>query len=76
MSGTWTRYDILTDGAGGAEIHWSTNDDNDDGYDDGDVASLVHRFPTVEAALRHAGHKSRRGFYGQPVEVTLDGERL
>lgn len=73
---TWMRYDVFSgraDGQPGAEIRCSTNDDNDDGFPDGDIAEWTLKFDTVEEALKHAG-KTRRGFYGQPVTVTLDGE--
>lgn len=72
---TWSRYAITT-GLGGAKpvrVFWETNDDNDDGYADDREVSDSYRFADVESALRFTG-RTRAGFYGQPVTVTLNGE--
>lgn len=73
----WTRYDIRT-GQGRPKpvlVEWSTNDDNDDGYDDGEVTRDEYRFDTIDAAISFTG-RTRIGLYGQPVTVTLDGIEL
>jgi hypothetical protein len=71
---TWTEYQIVSEGEG-AIVYASTNDDNDDGVPDGEVAEWRQEWPTVEAALKHTG-KTRTGFYGQPVRVFLDGQEV
>ena len=49
-----------------------TNDDNDDGENDGRVARWNTQHPSVEAALRQYG-KSRTGVSGIQVSVYVDG---
>lgn len=75
---TWTTYHIYHQG--GPEdrpvtVEWATNDDDDDGYDDGDVTTLTLYFRTLDDAIKHTGY-TRRGYYGQPVDVFLAGEPL
>lgn len=76
---TWTTYAIYTGQhavrGNTVLVHWSSNDDNDDGYPDDDIEHAEYRFPNVEAAIKFTG-RTRRGLYGQPVDVTLDGEVL
>lgn len=52
-----------------------TNDDDDDGYDDGEVTEWPETFPTLAAALKYTG-RSRVGVSGVQVLVTVDGERV
>jgi len=72
---TWTTYRIHSSQDGRATVDWATNDDNDDGYPDGEVALETYHFPSIAKALEFTG-KTRRGLYGQPVTVTLDGEQI
>lgn len=74
---TWTRYDIRTAQGGSLPVlvEWATNDDNDDGYADEEMTRDEYRFLDVERAIHFTG-RTRIGFYGQPVTVTLDGEPL
>lgn len=72
-----TRYTIRT-GYGRPRpvlVEWETNDDNDDGYDDGEVTRDEYRFFTIDDALSFTG-RTRVGLYGQRVTVTLDGVEL
>src|SRR5574341_325495 len=79
----YSRFDIETDGitideddvtGRGPVVVWcETNDNDDDGYaGPGDFARWALRYPTVLMALERSGIE-RRGAYGQPVHVTLDG---
>lgn len=76
---TWSTFDIRSDGdpnlACPVRVFWSTNDDNDDGYPDEDIVSCEFSFSTVDAARKFTG-VTRRGYYGQPVTVTLDGQEI
>lgn len=62
-------------GKGPVVVQQETNDDNDDGYPDGQVETWWLRFETLEAAIAQLGY-TRRGAYGQPVDVCLNGEPL
>jgi len=68
----WQRYDIsgnLTE----AEIHCSTNDDNDDGFPDGEITSWIEEgFTGIVAALKRTG-VCRYGVSGVAVIVTVNG---
>lgn len=60
----------------GVSVVTSTNDNDDDGYpDQAGVEEWTLYYLTVGHAIAHTGH-TRRGFYGQPVTVYLDGEPL
>lgn len=66
------RMAIRTLPSGRVEIHHETNDDNDDGYDDGYLVEWTNNVADVETALRITG-KSRTGISGVRVTVSLDG---
>ena len=70
----WHRIDIQTLGKGRCVVHESTNDNDDDGYDDGEVVSWNYEDNIARALLRHG--KSHVGISGVKVTVTLDGEEL
>lgn len=72
----WHNIYITTTGpwhANAVEVYEETNDDNDDGYPDGETVSFHLDFPNLEAALKHAGYKSHRGVSGVRVRVFVDG---
>ena len=77
---TYTIFRIVTLPDGAAEVTMETNDDDDDGYPDGKVTfggPWKFRGPDgLEAAYGMTGRSSHRGFYGQPVDVYLDGKKL
>jgi hypothetical protein len=75
MSDTYTIYRIYTSADGSASVEWETNDDNDDGYPDGEVTKATYGFATVEKAKKFAG-TSHTGLQGQPVDVYLDGKKI
>jgi hypothetical protein len=56
-------------------IECETNDDNDDGWPDGEVTTWVMHFPNVTQALKYAG-TCRVGISGVIVTVTLDGREV
>ena len=71
----WQHYSVSTLADGCALVLVKTNDDNDDGYDDGRVVEWKASFPSLKAALHYTG-KSRLGISGIRVHVTVDGERV
>ena len=72
---TYTRYDLTTLQNGRIKVRMETNDDNDDGYPDGNVS--IGEWETSEkTAYEIAGKKSHTGFYGQSVDVYLDGKKI
>ncbi len=80
MSETWTIFRIWRShvvGPGGRPItvEYESNDDDDDGYPDREVVRAAYFPRTLEDAMKVTG-KSRTGFYGQPVDVYLDGEKI
>lgn len=73
---TYSTYRIRTGIYGtNAVVEFETNDDDDDGYPDGEVVRAEYRLPSLDRALAFTG-KSRHGLYGQPVNVYLNGERI
>jgi len=70
----YTRYDITTLSADLALLRWETNDDNDDGQPDPEVAVLS--WTMTMARARELAGVSHTGAHGQPVEVYLDGCRI
>jgi len=72
---TWTRVDLTTLDTGRIRARWQTNDDNDDGYPDGEISSYDTYHESIGQAIKRCG-KSRKGFYGQPVDVFLDGNKI
>lgn len=78
-SAAWERVDIVTDGDGqGCTAYVETNDDNDDGYNDGHVESWERHFKTVKEALHRYGHGQSEwfGISGVHCTVTVDGESV
>ncbi len=73
---TYSRWDIWDTGDGNATIRSDTNDDNDDGYPDDEVAVWEKQNVPMKLALNLAGQKSHIGLYGQPVDVYLDGRKV
>ncbi len=71
----WTTFDIKTIGDGSYEVLYRSNDDNDDGVDDGEVAEFRYHLTNIQQAQALTG-LSRTGDYGQPVTVTLDGKQI
>lgn len=73
MPAVWTTWTISTRGTGPKPVVavMETNDDNDDGYPDPEKAHLRLCFQSLEKALEKTG-KSRRGFFGHRVIVTVD----
>lgn len=69
------RMTITRLGDGRATIHHETNDDDDDGYDDGHTEVWEDTVASVERALRITG-VTRVGVSGVRVLVTLDGEEV
>jgi hypothetical protein len=70
---TWTEFHVWPMDVDRVEVRMTTNDDNDDGFPDAEVASITLRFPDLRSALQHTG-STRRGFYGQPVRVYVEGK--
>lgn len=56
-------------------VEFKTNDDNDDGYPDGEEVRAVYHCKSLNQALGVTG-KSRIGLYGQPVDVYLDDKKI
>lgn len=75
MRSIFTRFDLTTLGNGQMRIRMETNDNNDDGYPDNEPVTVWERETTEKSAREIAG-KSRRGYYGQPVDVFLDGKKI
>lgn len=68
----WQRYDI-TGNDTHAEIHCTTNDDDDDGYPDGEIQEWIEEgYKGIAQALRVKG-VSRFGVSGVAVIVTVNG---
>lgn len=73
----YQRYHVIT----GVEadtvvrVECETNDDDDDGYPDGQIDRWTMFFPSVAKALAYAG-TCRIGVSGVVVTVTLDGEEV
>ena len=72
-------HDIYVEslGEGAALVRHTTNDDNDDGYDDGEVTTWELDWPGPDGlakALKQAG-TSRVGISGVVVSVYVDGEK-
>jgi hypothetical protein len=72
----WQHYSISTGYDGGRVLVLvRTNDNDDDGYDDGEVVEWQETFADLERALGYSG-RSRVGISGILVTVTVDGERV
>lgn len=71
------RYFISTEVPYGSDVlvYVETNDDNDDGYPDGDWTNWTLAFRSVEKAREHCG-VCRIGISGVIVTVTLNGEEI
>jgi hypothetical protein len=75
MSGAWLRYDAWTLEDGRIRVSAQTNDNNDDGYDDGESTEWGLTLRDRAAFDRQIG-RSRVGISGIRVTVELDGARL
>lgn len=73
----WQHYHIITcvEDDAVVRVECETNDDDDDGYPDGEITRWTETFNTLDAALRNKG-KCRVGVSGVIVTVTLDGEEV
>ena len=56
-------------------VEFETNDDDDDGYPDGEVVRAVYHCESLKQVFGLTG-KSRTGMYGQPVDVYLDDKKI
>ena len=65
----------IRDEYGSVMVYETTNDDDDDGFPDGEWKEWESSFKNVEAAMKYAG-KCRIGFLGTIVTVTLNGKEL
>jgi len=75
MSGLFHNVDAVTLPDGRIEAQTCTNDNDDDGYDDGDVTVWTLTYQDRASFDRCVG-KSRIGCTGIRVKVVLDGLRL
>jgi hypothetical protein len=73
----YQRYSILTcvEEDAVVRVDVETNDDDDDGFPDGEITTWSLTFPNVDAALRYTG-ACRVGISGVIVTVTLDGKEV
>jgi len=70
------RIEVFTTNASvGATVVETTNDNDDDGYPDGEWVSWESTFGTADAAFKHAG-KCRVGMSGVIVTVIHNGEEI
>lgn len=68
------RIEVISDPAlGGCVVRHQTNDDDDDGFADGQWTTWAEGYDSVELALERVG-KCRIGISGVIVSVTLDGK--
>lgn len=72
----WERVDITTFGIGHVRCQVETNDNDDDGVDDGHVACWSLTYPSVVEALRAHGGGSHRGATGCDIAVYVDGKEV
>jgi hypothetical protein len=72
----WSRWDIYSVGPDKFELLYQTNDDDDDGWPDGETVSATYGPMSWKRALHLTGGGSRIGLYGQPVDVYLDGVKF
>lgn len=75
LTATWTKVEIYSQPDGTAVAHWATNDDNDDGFPDGEVVRATYTYKSLAKAKEIWG-KSRLGYYGQPVDVYIDDKKV
>lgn len=70
----YSRWDITTLAEGKAHVRYETNDNDDDGHPDGEVATW-EKDVKIDVARDVTG-VSRIGYYGQAVDVYLDGKKI
>lgn len=76
-SNTWTRWHIWMRADGKCDIDWATNDDDDDGYEDSEIATAQYRdFEDIWKALEFTGGGTHVGVIGCQVDVHIDGQRI
>ena len=71
----YTRWDLWTRAKDMIEVRMVTNDNNDDGYPDDEPVTVWEKTMPAKTALDMAG-KSHTGYYGQSVDVYLDGKKI
>jgi hypothetical protein len=72
--GTYTRWELTDHHNGTMHICMETNDNNDDGYPDGEVT--IWERDTTEKIARELAGISHVGYFGHPVDVYLDGKKI
>jgi hypothetical protein len=70
---TWMRYDLRRNPDGSLHADESTNDNDDDGYPDGEVASWLAHYSSWQSAQKSLG-VSYVGPVGCQVTITIDGQ--
>lgn len=75
MADAYHNIHITTQPNGTAWVQHLTNDDDDDGYDDGRETTWPEEYNTVQMALDRLG-VSRTGISGIRVTVWLDGKKV
>lgn len=75
MSEIYSIFRIWREQGGRCRVEYETNDDDDDGYPDAEVARATYHCKSLKQALELTG-KSRIGVYGHSVDVYLDGEKI
>lgn len=71
----WMRYEGYSQGDGTIQVEAMTNDNNDDGYPDGETAEWTLTCRDRADFDTRCG-RSRIGISGIRVTVTLDGEEV
>jgi hypothetical protein len=69
------RIDVISFGEVATIVTEQTNDDNDDGYPDGEWKTWNNTFDTPEQAMKYAG-VCRVGVSGVVVTVTFNGKEV
>jgi hypothetical protein len=71
----WLRYDGYTQQDGTIQVEAMTNDNNDDGYADGETAEWMVTCRNRAEFDRRCG-RCRTGISGITVTVSVDGEEV
>jgi hypothetical protein len=76
-SNSWTTYRLWTVLNFKVYVEWATNDDDDDGQDDGEVATASYGpFNNLHEALEFTNGGTRTGCIGTDVKVYLDHQLI